>query len=783
MRRWTTLLAMALTLVSQAQDLRELYRYDETNSALEGHTTQILQGRDGLLWIATWNGLCRFDGYEFVQLKPQAGDGCSISSDRIRDIWLADDGDIYLRADDDIYRFDTRTYRFSDMADDGERQQAENSLLNQPTRGKRKNGFFYITDQQGLEWQIRDDALYCMSPVVRPALPLPMEQKAMVRCIQRDSKGRVWVATRDDATVRLLDGEGHPLGYLSANGTLTDRCQTFGHAVYCLTETRSGHLFLGTKPDGLFRLTEQAEGRFAVEPVGGLSNNQVYGIAEDRWGRLWVATLGGGIACIEHPEAAHPQVVSTWADYPANLCQSVRHIHITGDTLLAATTEGLIVGKLTGNLQKIRFHRHSKEPYRQDCLTCNATMDIAEDAAGHLFVATETGGICEIMSDNLLADTLSFRHYNLQNGLLPTDMTLSMTPVADGRWLVVCPKQMVYLDTKAGTYENLDHHFFHEILRFSEARPLLTGDGRWLIPTLEGAVWLPLGEMRRSNYQPPLLLTSISTLHKQGQGDTENLAVTMLDTLRLSPSERSITVRFSALDYTDPQAVNYQFRLDSEGTDWTNLGHNHSVTLLDLRPGTYHLAIRSTNSDGTWTDNTRTLTIIVEPTFWETPWAVVLFIVLALAVVGSIVYTLLYIRRIKRRQQETLAAYLSLLEQMETKETPQPTEQTSDPFMQQVLAFVEANISNSEVDVNQMAEACAVSRSVLQRKMKQLMGVSPADFLREARIKHACQLLKNADSIVADVAYKCGFNDPKYFSRCFKQSVGVSPSEYKNQVK
>ena len=223
MRHLTTIIALALALASQAQDLRELHRYDETNSALEGHLTQMLQDRDGLLWIATWNGLCRFDGYEFRQLKPQAGDGCSIPSDRIRNIWLSDDGDIYLRVDDDTCRFDTRTYRFYDLSSEAERQQAEACLHHQPTRAKHKDNYFYYRDPQGLEWQIRDDALYCLRETAQPVEPLPMERQAMVRCIRQDSRGRIWLTTKEDATVRLLDSWGGHLGYLSAQGTVAAR--------------------------------------------------------------------------------------------------------------------------------------------------------------------------------------------------------------------------------------------------------------------------------------------------------------------------------------------------------------------------------------------------------------------------------------------------------------------------------------------------------------------------------------------------------------------------------
>jgi transcriptional regulator GlxA family with amidase domain len=51
--------------------------------------------------------------------------------------------------------------------------------------------------------------------------------------------------------------------------------------------------------------------------------------------------------------------------------------------------------------------------------------------------------------------------------------------------------------------------------------------------------------------------------------------------------------------------------------------------------------------------------------------------------------------------------------------------------------------------------------------------------MREARIKRACQLLRQTEKTVSEVAYACGFTDPKYFSRIFKQSIGQAPTEYR----
>ena len=82
--------------------------------------------------------------------------------------------------------------------------------------------------------------------------------------------------------------------------------------------------------------------------------------------------------------------------------------------------------------------------------------------------------------------------------------------------------------------------------------------------------------------------------------------------------------------------------------------------------------------------------------------------------------------------------------------------------------------------MSDLAAAVAMSTSGLQRKLKQAMGVTPLDLLREARIQHACHLLADTDKSVAEVAYACGFSDPKYFGRCFKNSTGKSPKDYKS---
>ena len=72
----------------------------------------------------------------------------------------------------------------------------------------------------------------------------------------------------------------------------------------------------------------------------------------------------------------------------------------------------------------------------------------------------------------------------------------------------------------------------------------------------------------------------------------------------------------------------------------------------------------------------------------------------------------------------------------------------------------------------------ATSKSTLHRKLKSLTGLSPGEFIRNVRLKHAVQMLNNNVGNISEIAFAVGFNDPKYFSRCFKIEFGMTPKEF-----
>jgi len=811
-----------------SQPLCTVVKYDEADGVSSNHITQLLQDERGFMWFSTWNGLCRYDGYEFQTFKPAVGDSCHMTTDRIRNINLLPDGRILCRADDDYFMLELRDYRFRDLTGDElekvpewtrEFRQSqsiangrsmswqdahqtrwtlhsdgklsylsvdEQQMDSLPTTGSRALSFTMV-DNQGNLWALDNGCIYKYCTDILRTHRLAIEPREEVRCLFSDQQGRYWVATKGDQVLRIYDGNNDELlGYLGSDGRIHQRYTHFGAAVYCMYQSKDGSLWLGSKPDGIFRLSP--EWPAAMPQSTPLISHfplptDVYHIAEDRYGRLWVATFSGGIYYTDHPDADEPHF-SVPKQFPKDIGQRVRYLHFThDDIMLAASVSGLWVARLEQDADKMQFRLHQRESQRASSLSCSATMDVTEDSEGRLFVSTESGGINQIMSTDLMADTLCFRHFNKILHTQGNDIVQSLVILNDKRLMAIGSHQVTLIDS---TFHGrvLDARYFQGDYRFSEARPLALSDDRWLFGLTDGAFITTSEQTTPGMTSPRIVLTSVSI-----QGGSSDFAIEMADSVRLRSDERTLTVRFAALDYSASERINYAFRL-SPDEQWHYIGHDRSATLLDLKPGTYLLEIRSTNADGEWLDNIRTLTIIVTPTFWEAWYGQLLILLLCVALLAAILYTILYIRRIKRQHQQTLEAYLTLLNKPEETASAEvevpiavPTiKAEDDALLKRVMKFIEENIADASIGVGDLAAAAAVSRSGLQRKLKQTMGITPQVLLSEARIKRACKLLRTSDKTVAEVAYACGFSDPKYFSRCFKQSTGLSPTDYKTAL-
>jgi signal transduction histidine kinase/DNA-binding response OmpR family regulator/ligand-binding sensor domain-containing protein len=101
-----------------------------------------------------------------------------------------------------------------------------------------------------------------------------------------------------------------------------------------------------------------------------------------------------------------------------------------------------------------------------------------------------------------------------------------------------------------------------------------------------------------------------------------------------------------------------------------------------------------------------------------------------------------------------------------------------EKLLQDAREYVEAHIGNSELSVEELSRKLGMSRVNLYKKLLQLSGKTPIEFIRIIRLKRAAQLLRESQMHVSEIAFEVGFNNPKYFAKYFKEEYGVLPSTY-----
>ncbi len=121
---------------------------------------------------------------------------------------------------------------------------------------------------------------------------------------------------------------------------------------------------------------------------------------------------------------------------------------------------------------------------------------------------------------------------------------------------------------------------------------------------------------------------------------------------------------------------------------------------------------------------------------------------------------------------------------MDVNELNIEDESRDKKFIDQVMEVVKNNYKNSYFEVGDFAEALGISRSLLNKKLQNLTGQSATKFMRNYRMSIARELIlknrKTRNMNVSEIAYEVGFNDSKYFTRCFTRQFNVTPSSMLN---
>ena len=280
--------------------------------------------------------------------------------------------------------------------------------------------------------------------------------------------------------------------------------------------------------------------------------------------------------------------------------------------------------------------------------------------------------------------------------------------------------------------------------------------------------------------------------------------------LCIHESDKSFTIFFSALNYgSDSQGV-YLYRMKGYENDWVQLKPGqHSVRYSTLPAGSYQFEVKYIPSFDSDKEQVISVDIKVTPYFWKSWWFVSLMVI---AFIAFLLY--IYTSRLeKMREREVEELYRPIEAALKDSDEPgklqsriqmilenQKRYQDSQkksieadrkqvaekerPFMDIVMEVMEKNYDNSEFGVQELADEMRMNRSVLSKMLNAEAGQPTAQFIRNYRLDIAKKMIteKVANRNITEIAYRVGFNDPKYFTRCFTKQYGVSPSSYKDSL-
>lgn len=227
----------------------------------------------------------------------------------------------------------------------------------------------------------------------------------------------------------------------------------------------------------------------------------------------------------------------------------------------------------------------------------------------------------------------------------------------------------------------------------------------------------------------------------------------------------NIEFHLSTLTYFPDQGTRMQYRMQEAEEAWTDIDPDRPIAYYNSLPcGTFTLQVRNCQENGEWGEPTAIATIERLPSWYETTLAYFCYLLILIVCLIAIVCMVRH-RHARKLQSEVTQAKVAII--------------TADHRLtDEIVKIIDTHLSDSNFSLEQLLLEMGMSKSTLYRQLKAETDMTPSDLIRSIRMKRAAEMLLTRKVTVSEVAYATGFSTPKYFTRCFKEEFGQTPSDY-----
>ena len=766
---------------------------------LEDHYITDILKRNNSVWITTNMGLFRYDPYQQLAEYHHSTAPGTLSHVFLSSLAVTSDNRLLVGSLGGVNIYDDQTDSFTAWT-------TESTV---PMKSefvdciRVYNGYIWIGTESG--------GIACLAPqrlLLRNSVHTSDSRSLSpnpVNAMYVEPDGRLWVGTVEGGLNLRERGSNDFIHFTTANSGLSH------NSVSALAADHHGRLWIGTWGGGVCQADRQGahhisrldlpnEYNWRTGFVGALANDTIND-------GLWIGTNAG---------LFYYNYKTQRIEEPFDICRS-----ITGSIGAIVDREGCLwMGCMQGLIKvDLLSGSQGRRPFKYEVIShkldepqsriVDKISSFCQTHDGTLWLGSNGYGLYRLVKDTSDPNG-RFEALTTADGLAFAGVK-GIVEDANGRLWVTTQNGLSVYDPNTRSFSNyfeseglVNQHFYWNSAMRDASGVIYLGS--------EGGLIEVLGENTEAKHHRKLVFTRLTVDNQEVMAGSEYLSddITIARSIQLRESNRSFSIAFSALDYGNEGQAMFSYRMKGIDDEWTPLRlGEHSVRYSALPPGHYTFEVKYVSSQSTEQSAMASIEVIVHPAFWNSWWFRLLlslfFVVLVLYIYNR------WAAHLKRIEAEQLLNPIRKV--LEESDDPRQLQgriqnildnqqryrqsvsksveadkeevlRNNRPLMERVMVLMEQNYMNSEFGVQEFCEALGMSRSIASKHLNAEAGMPVGQFIRNYRLNMAKELLseKTGNRNITEIAYKVGFNDPKYFTRCFTKMFGVNPSNYGKSI-
>ncbi|MFH0757898.1 MAG: two-component regulator propeller domain-containing protein, partial [Bacteroidota bacterium] len=554
-------------------------------------------------------------------------------------------------------------------------------------------------DNNGNIWIGTENGLGIFQPATQkninyfndPTDPYSLSNNA-IRCIFKDSNGNIWIGTYQGGVSIYNPSQQWFLNYFPAINNSIDQKM---RSVKVIFQDRNSILWVGTDK-GLLKFSENGQliESYINVPSDPTTINVggVTALWEDRKGRFWVGTWGGGVHQLNRQTGKFERLPFTEGVNNSPLSQG----DVNPKSISEDSKGNLWIGTIRGYLDKYNPESKTFKHFRIKLneLDINAIIkDVKVDHNDNVWLGTEGAGLIKFDSEKeqiirfggehdsdkqadtipditdvfslffadddhlwlgtgngvhvLNLNTMGWTSYTTNDGL-PENTVYTIQSDDYGKFWISSISSISSFDPLNGIFTNYDGL---EGIRINSDCSFKSKSGWLYFGGVNGINAVNPFTIKENRVIPPIVFTDLKIFNQSvaiGKNSILKKHINLTDKIVIPFRDNNFTIEFAALNFTNSVKNQYKCQLEGFDRDWDQLGKARTARYTNLSPGDYTFHISASNNDGVWNNQGRSIEIEILPPWWKT----LLFRLLMFLLLSLVILSLILVRTYQLREQK-----------------------------------------------------------------------------------------------------------------------------------